>query len=568
MFKKYFRFLSTGLIALALVTALLPGRVASAASGLMDWQQVNSDGFGDPTNQGAMSMAVFNNQLYAGAGNWDGAGASIWRSSNGSSWSPAMTGGFGFPEINAAVVGMIAFKGKLYAGAGWGGVPHGAVGQLWRTTDGTTWNQVTGNGIEATPGPLGAFGVYGDTLYAGTCGNAGTSGAQIWRSTTGDSMTWTTVVTGGLTTTDNDCVTSLIAFNGALYAAVENQVSGAQIWRSTTGNSGSWTQVNTSGFGSGNDLTGGFAIYNGYLYIGTRGGMGQAALWRSDNGTNWSPVMTDGFGDFYNWKVESLFVFNGTLYAAVNNAVTGLEVWRTNNGATWSQANPDGFGDSHNESTLWSNETIVFNNSLHIGVFNSANGVEIWKLLPTFADVSFAYWASSFIERLYGAGITGGCSTGPLQYCPEDTVTRAQMAVFLLRGVHTSSYVPPAAAAGTGFGDVPFNYWAAAWIKQLAAEGITGGCGANTYCPEAPVTRAQMAIFLLRSKHGAAYTPPAVGTSTGFTDVPSTYWAAAWIKQLVAEGITSGCGTGTYCPEAPVTRAQMAVFLVRTFNLP
>jgi hypothetical protein len=77
-----------------------------------------------------------------------------------------------------------------------------------------------------------------------------------------------------------------------------------------------------------------------------------------------------------------------------------------------------------------------------------------------------------------------------------------------------------------------------------------------------------MAVFLLRSKHGASYTPPAVGSGTGFGDVPPDYWAAAWIKQLVTEGITSGCGGGNYCPEAPVTRAQMAVFLVRTFGLP
>jgi sugar lactone lactonase YvrE len=542
-------------------------RLQKFAPGVPGWQQVNINGFGDPTNQGAMSMAVFNNQLYAGAGNWDGAGASIWRTSDDLNWSPATTGGFGSPAANAAIVGMMAFKGKLYAGAGWGGVPHGAIGQLWRTSDGTTWSQVTGNGIESTPGPLGAFAVYGDTLYAGTCGS-GTSGVQIWRSSTGDNMTWSTVVTGGLTTTDNSCITSLASFNGALYAAVENQVSGAQVWRSTTGNSGSWTQVNTSGFGSGDDLTSGFAIYNGYLYIGTRGGTGQAALWRSDNGTNWSPVTTDGFGDFYNWKIESLFVFNGSLYAGVNNATTGLEVWRTNNGTTWSQANPDGFGDSNNQSTLWSNETIVFNNSLHMGVFNSANGVEIWNLLPKFADVPFPYWASSFIERLYAAGITGGCSLSPLNYCPEDTVTRAQMAVFLLRGIHGASYAPPGVGAGTGFGDVPPSYWSATFIKQLAAEGITTGCGNGNYCPEHPVTRAQMAVFLLRSKYGAGYVPPDVAGSTGFGDVPANYWSAAWIKQLVTEGITSGCGGGNYCPEQPVTRAQMAVFLVRTFGLP
>jgi hypothetical protein len=77
-----------------------------------------------------------------------------------------------------------------------------------------------------------------------------------------------------------------------------------------------------------------------------------------------------------------------------------------------------------------------------------------------------------------------------------------------------------------------------------------------------------MAVFLLRSKYGASYTPPAVGSSTGFGDVPPSYWAAAFVKQLVAEGITVGCGGGNYCPEQSVTRAQMAVFLVRTFSLP
>ena len=186
----------------------------------------------------------------------------------------------------------------------------------------------------------------------------------------------------------------------------------------------------------------------------------------------------------------------------------------------------------------------------------------------TFFDVSNTYWAWSFIERLYNAGITGGCSANPLNYCPEGVVTRAQMAVFLLRGIHTSSYTPPAIGAGSGFGDVPMDYWSGTWIKQLAAEGITTGCGNGNFCPEHPVTRAQMAVFLLRSKYGASYAPPAVGTGTGFGDVPPDYWSAAWIKQLVTEGITSGCGNGNYCPETPVTRAQMAVFLVRTFSLP
>lgn len=184
----------------------------------------------------------------------------------------------------------------------------------------------------------------------------------------------------------------------------------------------------------------------------------------------------------------------------------------------------------------------------------------------TFGDVSPNYWAWDFVERLYKAGITAGCGNG--NYCPETTVTRAQMAVFLERGIHGSTYNPPVVGSSTGFGDVSTSYWSAAWIKQLAVYGITGGCGSGNYCPEAPVTRAQMAVFLLRSKYGASYNPPDVAGSTGFSDVQPTYWAAAWIKQLVAASITAGCGGGNYCPETPVTRAQMAVFLVKTFNLP
>lgn len=184
----------------------------------------------------------------------------------------------------------------------------------------------------------------------------------------------------------------------------------------------------------------------------------------------------------------------------------------------------------------------------------------------TFGDVPPTYWAWQFIERLYNAGITGGCSTGPLKYCPESEVTRAQMAVFLERGLHYPSTFTAPNVAPT-FSDT-IGHWAEDWIEALKNDGITSGCAAGLYCPENPVTRAQMAVFLLRAKYGSSYTPPSVGAGTGFNDVPTDHWAAGWIKRLVAEGITSGCGGGNYCPEAPVTRAQMAVFLVRTFGLP
>jgi subtilisin-like proprotein convertase family protein len=201
-------------------------------------------------------------------------------------------------------------------------------------------------------------------------------------------------------------------------------------------------------------------------------------------------------------------------------------------------------------------------------LFSGYTSGEAYRLKRTaiFEDVPLTYWANDFIERLYYAGVTGGCSATPFNYCPDAPVTRAQMAVFLLRGIHGSAYVPPAVGAGTNFTDVPVGYWADKWIKQLAAEGITSGCGAGIYCPEANVSRAQMAVFLLKAKHGPAYSPPA--PSGVFSDVPIGYWADKWIERLAAEGITAGCGVGIYCPDDNVTRAQMAIFLVRTFGLP
>jgi hypothetical protein len=202
--------------------------------------------------------------------------------------------------------------------------------------------------------------------------------------------------------------------------------------------------------------------------------------------------------------------------------------------------------------------------STFLGQVSAAMAVQASS--ETFSDVPSTYWAYTYIEQLYSAGITAGCSVTPLNYCPDHTVTRAQMAVFLLRSKYGASYTPPAVGVGTGFGDVPSDYWAASFIKQLVAEGITVGCGNGNYCPEQPVTRAQMAVFLLRAKQGSAYAPPA--PSGVFTDVPVGFWADRWIEQLAVEGITGGCGTNIYCPDTGVTRAQMAVFLVRTFNLP
>jgi hypothetical protein len=125
----------------------------------------------------------------------------------------------------------------------------------------------------------------------------------------------------------------------------------------------------------------------------------------------------------------------------------------------------------------------------------------------------------------------------------------------------------PPPATGTVFTDVPVGSFAAAFIEALAASGVTAGCGGGNYCPSAAVTRAQMAVFLLRTREGVSYLPPACVTPT-FADVPCSNGFARWIEELVRRGITAGCGSGIYCPGNPVNRGQMAVFLTTTFGLP
>ncbi|WP_041068093.1 Kelch repeat-containing protein [Thiolapillus brandeum] len=244
-------------------------------------------------------------------------------------------------------------------------------------------------------------------------------------------------------------------------------------------------------------------------------------------------------GDDNGWLFNTGGRYDPSTDTWMATATTGAPVGRENHTAVW----------TGKEMIVWG------------GYSASSLGI-YYPYDQLFDDVSHLHWAYAWIETLGQSGIASGCDDN--NYCPDDPVTRAQMAVFLERGVHGSSYVPPS-AMGTVFDDVPETYWAAAWIEQLHADGITGGCDASHYCPEANMARGHAAVFLLRSEHGAAYVPP---PATGmFDDVPATYWAAPWIEQLANEGITSGCGANNYCPAADVKRDQMAVFLVKTFNL-
>ncbi len=188
---------------------------------------------------------------------------------------------------------------------------------------------------------------------------------------------------------------------------------------------------------------------------------------------------------------------------------------------------------------------------------------KVWRLHvgESFADVPTAHPFYRFIENIFHNGVTGGC--GGANYCPGNETRRDQMAVFVLRAAEGLDYLPPACADLFADVDCPGPF--ADWIEELANRGVVAGCGGGNYCPDAPVLRQQMAVFLLRTLLGSSYVPP--DCTDLFDDVPCTNPFAAWIEDLFSRGITGGCGGDNYCPASVTTRGQMAVFLERTFGL-
>jgi zinc D-Ala-D-Ala carboxypeptidase len=131
--------------------------------------------------------------------------------------------------------------------------------------------------------------------------------------------------------------------------------------------------------------------------------------------------------------------------------------------------------------------------------------------------------------------------------------------VVLLLVVSATLGAPTASAAAT-FTDVADSPFAAD-IEWLAAAGITAGCTAERFCPGDPVTREQMASFLVRMFE---LPPTAVEP---FTDVAASGHRTQ-INRLAAAGITGGCAPDRFCPRGLVTREQMASFIARAAGLP
>lgn len=179
----------------------------------------------------------------------------------------------------------------------------------------------------------------------------------------------------------------------------------------------------------------------------------------------------------------------------------------------------------------------------------------------TFVDTAGSVFLDD-IEWLAATGITKGCNP-PMndRFCPDEPVTRGQMAAFLHRAL-----ADLATGSATDFVDDD-NSTFESDIEWLSATGVTRGCNPPTndrFCPTSVVTRGQMAAFLHRALPDLAVT----GTATDFIDDDDSTFESD-IEWLAATGVTRGCNPPAntqFCPDSPVTRGAMAAFLHRALD--
>jgi hypothetical protein len=194
-------------------------------------------------------------------------------------------------------------------------------------------------------------------------------------------------------------------------------------------------------------------------------------------------------------------------------------------------------------------------------VWNDSTCTYDWPIGPggTFFDDDFSVFEAD-IEWMAIEGITKGCNP-PVNdmFCPTSSVTRGQMAAFLVRALDLTDTL------NDPFTDDDDSIFEAD-IEKLAAAGITKGCNPPTndrFCPDSKVTREQMAAFLVRA---LGYADDGGGDL--FIDDDASIFEGD-IDKLGTAGVTKGCNPPTnnlYCPGSVVTRGQMAAFLHRALG--
>lgn len=251
-----------------------------------NWEQVAQGGLGDPNNISFYSFAVFKNALYTATGNYPpayggtGNGVEIWRSASGASgtWQQVNTDGFGagptWPDLT-----MDVFQDYLYVGISRVTPSNGVLAELWRSDNGSNWTPVFTDGLgDSGNSHVSAMAEFKGKFYISLRNPAG---GQVWRSDNG--LVWTPVFTDGLGNPKNTRPYGLIVHEDRLVLIFSITSTGSEVWQTADGVS--WQQISFEGWGN---LNNGMAdyfdkaavVFQNSLYIGTVNLVDGGEIWQ------------------------------------------------------------------------------------------------------------------------------------------------------------------------------------------------------------------------------------------------------------------------------------------------
>lgn len=183
-----------------------------------------------------------------------------------------------------------------------------------------------------------------------------------------------------------------------------------------------------------------------------------------------------------------------------------------------------------------------------------------------FSDVPYGSQFFDYISLMYQDAITVGCSTSPLMYCPATSVTRAEMAVFIVVALDLAMGTSLSYPTTPYFQDVASSSPYFPFVQRIAQLGITAGCSTSPamFCPTNTITQEEMAVFMIVSWELAEGLTTFTYTETPyFTDVPASSPYFKFVQKMMDMGFWTGCGSDQYCPTSAVTRADMAPMVMR-----
>ncbi len=177
-----------------------------------------------------------------------------------------------------------------------------------------------------------------------------------------------------------------------------------------------------------------------------------------------------------------------------------------------------------------------------------------------FSDIN-SHWAAASIREAAGLGIVKGYADGTFH--PGAQVTRAEFAAMLVRMLQPASQQANASSALSAFTDGDkIGAWAQNDIATASALGWIKGNADGSFRPNAPITRAEMAVMVSRAMATTATT--ASGSFADEATIPT--WAKAAATQMQQSGLMTGRANGAFDPSALTTRAEAAQVLIRAHH--